>query len=200
MKTLILLGSPRKRGNTSILLGKVRQGLHEENCSTELIHLNNLKIRPCQGCGGCDKTGRCVIPDEMQSIYPKIDAADALVIASPIYFYSVTAQTKALVDRTQAMWSRKYNLNQKLTPEQQNRCGYLVSLAATRGKKIFEGASMVTQYALDALGVEYCDNLLVRGVDGRGAILKNQEELERAYQFGKQIAATYFLKKSQEPA
>jgi multimeric flavodoxin WrbA len=200
MKALIILGSPRKQGNTDLLLNKIQQGLNEAGCTFEQICLNNLKIRPCQACGGCDKTGVCVIQDDMQDLYPKIDIADVIIIGSPIYFYNVTAQTKAFIDRTQAMWSRKYNLKQKTPPGKQHRCGYLVCVSATQGEKIFEGASITVKYALDAMDIPYCGNLFVRGVDSKGAIKKKETELKRAYEFGKQIAARHFCKEEQEPA
>ncbi len=199
MKTLILLGSPRVKGNTDLLIEKVRQGLLESNCAVEIVRLNDHSIRPCQGCGGCDKTGSCVILDDMQDLYLKIDASDAVIIGSPIYFYSVTAQTKIAIDRTQAMWCRKYKVKNYL-PDSTNRCGYFVCVSATKGEKIFQGACLTVKYAFDAMDIKYCDELLVKGVDSKGSILQKKTELTRAYNFGKQISANYFDKEDQKPA
>lgn len=187
MKALVILGSPRKEGNTEILAGQVVAGMKEAGAEVELIRLADYRISPCIACGGCEKTGRCVVQDDMQELYPRIDSADRLVLVSPIYFYGVTAQLKAFIDRCQAQWSRKYLLRQR----QQGRVpriGYLVSAAATKGDKIFDGAVLTAQYGLDAMDFKYGGALLVKGVDRKGAIGDMPEELERARQFGRKIA------------
>jgi len=187
MKSLVILGSPRKGGNTEILAEQVAAGMKEGGADVEVIRLTDYAINPCIACGGCEKTGRCVVQDDMQKIYPRIDGADRLVLVSPIYFYGVTAQLKGLIDRSQAMWSRKYLLRQRLQGEIP-RIGYLVSAAATRGEKVFDGAILTVQYALDAMDFQFGGALLVRGVDRKGAVADLPEELERARQFGRKIA------------
>jgi len=186
MKTLIVLGSPRKKGNSELLIEQIESGIKEAGSSCERIRLEGMDIHPCLGCGSCEKTGRCVIQDDMQGLYDKIDGADRLIIASPIYFYGVTAQTKAFIDRCQALWSRKYILkvHQKTDIPKQ---GYLVSVSATKGDRIFEGAVLTVQYGLDAMDYEYGGEFLVRGVDERGAISKIKDKLEQARQFGLSI-------------
>lgn len=186
MKTLVVLGSPRKKGNTEILAGQIRKGIEEAGGTCESVRLEGLDIHPCIGCGGCEKEGRCVIQDDMQQMYEKIDRADRIIIASPIYFYSVTAQTKAFIDRCQALWSRKYILKQRLQP-QTEKIGYLVSVSATRGERIFEGAILTVQYGLDAMDYRYGGEFVVRGADRKGIITKFKDELERAKQFGRKV-------------
>lgn len=186
MKALIIIGSPRKKGNTDILVGQVRKGIEEAGGTCEIIRLEGLDIHPCIACGGCEKDGHCVIQDDMQPIYDKVDNADRLIIASPIYFYSVTAQTKAFVDRCQAFWSRKYILKQRLHP-QTEKIGYLLSVSATRGERIFEGAILTAQYALDAMDYKYGGEFIVRGADRKGIMSEFEDELERAKQFGEKI-------------
>ncbi len=187
MKGLIILGSPRKGGNTEIILNTIREGMIAKSCDVETIRLNELNLLPCQSCGGCDKTGKCVLKDDMREVYSKIDKSDVVIIGSPIYFYGVTAQAKAFIDRTQAMWARKYRLKQSPPHKNGNRCGYLVCIAATKGKKIFDGAIMTVQYGFDAMDIEYCGEFLVRGIDSKGAINSKQEDLIRAFEFGKDI-------------
>jgi len=187
MKGLLLQGSPRKGGNTDILLRHVKQGMEEAGCSAELIALSDLKISPCQSCGGCTKTGKCIIQDDMQPLYRKIDEADFLVIASPIYFYALTAQTKIFIDRIQAMWSRKYILHETVECHSSKRCGYLISVAASRGAKLFDGAIMTVKYALNAMEFHYCGDLLIPGIDTKGIIRKHEDVLNRANSFGRQI-------------
>jgi multimeric flavodoxin WrbA len=186
MNTLFVLGSPRKGGNTEILVNHVRDGVEEAGGTAELVRLAGLKIEPCTACGGCEKTGRCVILDDMHLLYDKIDRADRLVIASPIYFYGVTAQTKAFIDRSQAMWSRKYLLGKQLS-RQIPRIGYFISVGATRGERMFEGAILTVKYGLDAMDFAYGGELLVRQADHKGAVNEMPAELDRARRFGRKI-------------
>lgn len=186
MKALVILGSPRQGGNTEILADQVIAGMEEGGVQVERVRLADYRFSPCIACGGCEKTGQCVIQDEMQELYRKIDAVDRLILVSPIYFYGVTALLKTLIDRSQAMWSRKYLLNKRM-PGKCPRIGYLVSAAATRGAKIFDGAVLTAKYGLDAMDFRYGGALLVKGVDRKGVVGDMPEELERARQFGRKI-------------
>ena len=80
---MIFLGSPRKNGNTETLVQSVMAGVEEVGGTSELIRLSEYKINPCVGCGGCEKEGNCVIQDDMQDMYPRITAADRIIVASP---------------------------------------------------------------------------------------------------------------------
>ncbi|MCL7489209.1 MAG: flavodoxin family protein [Desulfobulbaceae bacterium] len=186
INVLIFSGSPRKNGNTEILVQNIMAGIAEAGGASELIRLAEKKIHPCIGCGGCEEEGNCVINDDMQDLYPKITAAQRIIIASPIYFYGVTAQTKAFIDRCQTMWSRKYILNMRSRPTVP-RVGYFVGVAATKGERVFEGAILTVQYALDAMDFSYGGELVVRGADKKGAIRAFPEELARAARFGAAI-------------
>jgi len=188
MKILVVLGSPRKNGNSETLVGKVISGAENAGAACEVVRLSSLNIHPCIGCGGCEKEGICVIDDDMQKLYPKITDADRIIIASPIYFYGVTAQTKAFIDRCQALWSRKYILGRRLE-ERLPRIGYYVGVSATRGERIFEGAILSVKYAFDAMDFEYGDECVVRGVDRKGAVSNKEKELSQAYAFGTRIAS-----------
>lgn len=104
-KVLVLLGSPRKKGNTAILAGEIARGAASKGAKVETVYLHGLKISPCQGCMACQKKNakRCAIDDDMQALYPKLLAADAWVIASPVYWFTMTAQTKLWMDRCFAL-------------------------------------------------------------------------------------------------
>ena len=188
MHTVIVLGSPRKNGNSETLARAVAKGLEEGGATTEYIRLNGLSIRPCQGCGGCDKTGRCVIKDDMQEVYEKVDSADRLVLVSPVYFYTVSAQLKIFMDRIQARWSRKYNIKERFR-KGEGRRGYLLATSATTGERIFMCSELPVRYTLDALDIEWGEPLLVSGVDDRGDLEKQQEVLENGVDYGRKIAA-----------
>ena len=186
MKTLALLGSPRKGGNTEVLLDSVLRGVSAAGSEVELIRLCDLKIQPCISCGGCDKTGVCVLEDEMMPLYEKLLVADRIILAAPIYFYGVPAHAKGFIDRTQSLWSRKRLLQKEgIWQEDPLRKGFLVSVAATHGKRVFEGAILTMKYACDAIGIAYGGEFVVRGIEGRGEMAKATEELSKAEEAGK---------------
>lgn len=101
---LILAGSPRKNGNSAALCREFARGAEESGHHAEIVFLRDKKIGYCLACYHCKKDGTCAIKDDMAAILDKMDAADAIVMASPVYFYSVDAQMKALIDRTVAQW------------------------------------------------------------------------------------------------
>jgi multimeric flavodoxin WrbA len=187
MRMLIVLGSPRKNGNSEILAQHVGRGMEEGGGTVEYIRLNSLNLRPCQGCGGCEGTGRCVIDDDMTAVYEQVDAADRVLVVSPVYFYGLTAQTKIFIDRFQARWSRKHLLNIRFRQEEQRK-GYLLSVAATKGAKVFDCNLLTLRYFFDGMDMIFADSFLLKGVDSKGAVLNFPEELEKAVAFGRDIA------------
>jgi multimeric flavodoxin WrbA len=190
MKVLGLFGSPRKGGNTEILLEEALKGAEREGAEIERLYLSDLKITPCTECHGCDSTGDCVILDEMQKIYPKLLEADIIILASPIFFYGVTAWAKTLIDRSQALWAKKYLVNDPAMGKRgKRRKGFFISVGATKGQKVFEGAILTVKYFFDALNTEYTGELLYRGVDGKGEILKLPKALEQAREAGKRLVS-----------
>ena len=110
MLAIGLQGSPRKNGSTNYLLEHFMEELEAQGATTTIIDVPRRDIRPCRGCGFCEKKGFCVIDDDDMSkeIFGLLREAEIVVAASPVFFYSVTAQLKALIDRSQALWSRKY--------------------------------------------------------------------------------------------
>jgi len=107
-----ILGSPRPRSSTGVLLERVLAGAAAAGAETELIALRRLKYTSCRHCGGCDTTGQCVVQDEMQTVYPKLRAAHHVVLASPIQFSGVSGEMKAMIDRAQCCWVATYRLKQ----------------------------------------------------------------------------------------
>lgn len=186
MKILALLGSPRKGGNSETLARSIGASIEEGGGTAEYVHLNSLSLRPCQGCGGCDKTGICVVKDDMGEIFEAVDKADRILLVSPVYFYGLSAQCKIFGDRMQALWARKYLLKERHRLGE-GRKGYLVSTAATKGQKIFDCSILTTKYIFDAVDVDYGGEFVVKGVDERKAVLKYQEEMDRASKFGTDI-------------
>lgn len=105
MKVLGIVCSPRKGGNTEILVQEALAGAQTRGAETELLTIWDKNIKPCDGCLSCEKTGECHIKDDVQEIYPKLIAADGIVWGTPVYFWSVTAQAKMLIDRSYALYT-----------------------------------------------------------------------------------------------
>jgi multimeric flavodoxin WrbA len=188
MRVLAILGSPRRGGNTEILLDEAIRGAREHGGACEKVVLRDLKIRPCLEIYQCAKAGICAIQDDMQALFGKITEAERLIIASPIFFYSVSALTKAMIDRCQSLWVKKYVLKRPISSLNDRR-GAFISVAATRGKRLFDGVRLTMRYFFDAIDVVYSDELLVRGVDEKGAIRGRPETLEEAYALGTRLVA-----------
>ena len=106
MKVLGIVCSPRQGGNTEIMMREALTSAGEAGAQTELVSLIGKNIAPCDACSGCFKTGKCLIKDDMQPIFDAMAAADAIIIGSPVYFGSVSAQAKAVMDRTFAFLPR----------------------------------------------------------------------------------------------
>jgi multimeric flavodoxin WrbA len=102
-RIVILKGSPRKKGNSAALAGRVAAGAGDAGATIESFDLHDMDIRPCDGCDFCQGSGECVINDDMQRLYPALREADAIVIASPIYWFAVSAQVKLCIDRWYAL-------------------------------------------------------------------------------------------------
>jgi multimeric flavodoxin WrbA len=110
---VVLLGSPRKKGNSTVLAKKIIEGVESVGAKVETVYLNGLNIKPCQGCYACKKqnsTG-CAVDDDMQSLYPKLIESDAWIIASPVYWFNMSAQTKIFMDRCFALWNEDPQIN-----------------------------------------------------------------------------------------
>ena len=188
MKVLGIFGSPRKGGNTELLLEELLKGAAKEGASVERLYLSDFTIIPCKECHGCDNTGSCVILDDMERIYPRLLEADVVILASPIFFYGVTAWAKALIDRSQAFWARKYLLKDpSFGREGKKRKGFFISVGATKGQKVFEGSILTVKYFFDVLNANYVGQLLFKGVEAKGDILKHPEALQQAFEAGRRL-------------
>ncbi len=180
-----LAGSPRKEANSTILLEEVLEGAREAGGETQMIVLNNLKVRSCQACDGCSDEGRCVINDDMQQLYPLLEKAGHILLATPIYFYAISGVAKAVIDRSQAMWARKYYLEAPPGPEKGR--GYLLAVGATRGPRLFECARLTIRYYFDALNVDFAGEILARGLEKAGEIRRREELLQEARALGRSM-------------
>ena len=186
MKVLGIMGSPRRQGNTELLLDKAMEGAVEAGAEVEKVLVSKLKISPCLEIYACLKDGTCAIKDDMQLLYKKLLEADHIIFASPIFFYGITSQAKAVIDRCQALWVRRHVLGMGKEDNRVRR-GAFVSVGATQGKKLFDGAVLTVKYFFDAVGVKYSGDLLVRGVDKKGQIEEHPAALEDAFRLGREL-------------
>lgn len=152
--------------------------------------LRDYKISPCLEIYGCKHNGQCVINDDFHKIKDAILAADGLMIASPIFFYTVSAHTKIFMDRCQSLWVKKYWMdNQPDHLKNDRKKALFISVGATRGKKLFDGTLLTMKYFLDVLDMELWKTLLYRGLDFEGDVYQRPEYLDQAHSAGRQLAA-----------
>jgi multimeric flavodoxin WrbA len=189
-KIVAIYGSPRRKGNTAMLLKKAVEGARDSGAEVEEIVLRDLKISPCLEIYGCAQSGECAIKDDFQKVRDKILDAQGLMLASPVFFYTVSSHTKILMDRFQSLWVKKCWVEK--TPKNQQsikRKGLFISVGATRGKKLFDGMLLSVRYFFDVLDMELWKALLYRTLDFQDDVLKHPEYLEEAYTGGKAFAS-----------
>lgn len=186
-----IYGSPRKDGNTDILLQAFLSGLSAAGGSAREIFLRDLNIQPCTACGGCAHTGCCVLRDDMDQIYPLFEASDVIVLAAPVFFYGFGAMTKAMVDRSQAFWVRKYQLKQNMNSERASAAGrgILLSVGGSKGKRNFEGILLSARYFFDALDMSFAHQLTYGSVDEAGEIRRHPTACSEVELLGRSIVS-----------
>ena len=195
MLILGLQGSPRKKGNTNFLLSTFLQAAEQKGAATRTISVAESNILPCKEYVVCEKKGTCPIDDDLAAEgYGLLRQAEVVVLASPIFFYNMTSQLKALVDRCQVFWARKYRL--KLSdPLKATRRGYLLSVAATRGKTLFDGLQLTTKYFFDAIDARFDGSLLYRGIEGPKDMANHPTVMEDVNQAVAALMAHYTSRK-----
>ena len=184
-KVVAIYGSPRRKGNTALLLREAVRGAREGGAEVEEVVLRDLKMSPCLEIYGCKNSGRCVIQDDFQKVYESLLTSQAVMLASPIFFYAVSAHTKILMDRCQSLWVKRHWLKETSSREGPSaRKGLFISVGATRGKKLFDGTLLSVRYYFEAIDCELWKSLLYRELDFEGDVLKHPEYLEEAHQAG----------------
>jgi multimeric flavodoxin WrbA len=188
-----IYGSPRRRGNTATLLKHAVQGAVDAGAQVNEIILRDLKMSPCLEIYACKKEGRCAIKDDFHQVVDQILSAKGLILASPIFFYTVSAHTKILMDRCQSLWVKKYWIDKVPFGQwEPKRKGLFISVGATKGKKLFNGVLLTVKYFFDVLDMELFGSLLYRSLEFEGDVLKHPEFLEEAYEAGKALAKALY--------
>jgi multimeric flavodoxin WrbA len=187
MNVLGVAGSPRKNGNTDMLLAEFMRGAADKGAEVKTIFLRDLKFSTCLHCDACLEAGICRIKDDMQNVYTEMESADVIVMASPIQFMGVTAPMKAMIDRCQALWARKYVLKVPPLRDRRERKGFFLSVGGRRIPNLFEPTLVMIKTFFRIIDVTYAGELLFKGVDEKGAIAKHPDALQQAFQAGQKI-------------
>ena len=182
-----ILGSPRRKGNSDLLLDQALKGAMEAGAEVRKVILNDLAIRPCQGCNDCHQEGSCVQRDDLTAVYELLETADAVIIASPIYFSGPSSQTKLLIDRCQCLWVRHEMLG-RYPPGGKKRRGAFIAVGGDQ-KAVFRHAVGEMRAFYSAIGLLYYGELLLPGVEGKGDVLSHPEAMAEAERLGRRLAA-----------
>ena len=188
MKVLGIAGSPRRKGNTDLLLEEVLKGAKDAGAEIKTIVLNDLDITACQHCDACLEAGECRIKDDMQMVYRELEAADRIALASPIQFMGITAQAKAMIDRCQSLWVKKYVLKVPPLGDDRPRKGIFISVGGRKVPDLFEAALVTVKTFFRIINVEYAGDLLFTGIDEKGTIKEHPDALDQAYLIGEKLA------------
>jgi multimeric flavodoxin WrbA len=175
VKILGLSCSPRKQGNTEILVGEALDGARTEGAEVELFSVSGQEIKPCDGCQTCISTGVCHIDDDMQVVYQKLVEADGIIFGTAIYFYAMTAQAKAIMDRTYSLRRPGFRLT--------NKVGGIIAVAGGIGlmeaiKDLYFYIAINHMVAADYVGA-YAGE--------RGAIRDNERAMKAAWELGREM-------------
>jgi len=200
MYILGIATSPRESSNSELLLDALLDALPAGDAAKEKLVTRVLRVFPCRACGACAKLGHCVQRDDVEAIYAKLLEADRVILASPIFFLSVAAQTKMLIDRAQFAWAKKHIRKERLVAREfpAGRMGYFIAVGGTRGKHLFDHAVPVVKCFLETLDVQYGGGIFCRGIDAAGEVLQHPEILEQARTAARSVLAGKRLLDPQE--
>jgi multimeric flavodoxin WrbA len=181
-RILGVIGSPRKRGNTHLLVSRILDGAKEEGAVTETLFLNDLNIRECDGCHACWRGKQCSKKDDMNTVYPKIMQSDIIIFGTPVYWYGPTALMKCFIDRF--VYFNCPGNRAKI----RNKSGVIVVPFEEETPKTDDLLVSFFKKSLQYLEIKLIGKILVPGVSRRGDIIKKVDRLDEAYTLGKRLA------------
>jgi multimeric flavodoxin WrbA len=181
-----IAGSPRRDGNSERLLDACLEGAALADAGVFKLVVIDYGIAPCRGCNSCSATGECVIRDRMDEVYGLLDSAAAVVVSTPVFFATVPAVLKALYDRCQPYWARRWELG---LPAPEKRPGGLLVVRGGGDPYGHECAVRTTKSVFAVLGLEMEDPVAVDGVDAPDEIGQRPGALEAARGLGGRLAA-----------
>lgn len=185
MHVLGILGSPRIDGNTDLLLEEALRGARASGASAGKVVLNELRIAPCQECETVRRDGTCAVRDDMERVYALVSEADAVIFASPIFFGSVSAQMKAMVDRFQCAWLARHRFGREVF-QKQRVCAFIAAAASGR-RDFFENAAAVIRNICATVRGRYAEELFCPGVEEKGSVRGRPDCMGEAYELGRRL-------------
>jgi multimeric flavodoxin WrbA len=180
-----IYSSPRKGGNSDTLMDSVVRGAEDAGGSVSRVYLRDMSFIPCQNCGYCSSKGTCRIDDDMRSLYDLYDNSDVIILASPIYFCSLCAQAKAMVDRCQPYWARKYLLDQE--PPRRNRVGGFVCCCGFKDDRFLACTEQIVKTWYLVLNVQYAGHLFFPGLDKKEDAVRHPTAADDAVEYGRRL-------------
>lgn len=187
IRVLGISSSPRVDGNTDLLLKEAMRGAEDDGATTEIVRIRNLSFSPCVSCGYCENHGECHLKDDFPALMRKMLQADVLFFATPIYFMSVCAWGKMVIDRCQVLWARKYKLNLEVRDTTRKWGGLVIAVGGSRSVKMFDSIRLTMKYFFDVLEINETDEVFFNQIDERGVIKERPGALEEAYQKGRKL-------------
>ena len=190
IKTIGISTSPRIKGNSDLLLREALAGAESAGAHIEYINLSDYNIAPCIECNACYTTGTCKIQDDFQQLLKKMLDADRLIFATPIFFMTVCAQAKILIDRTQCLWARKYLLKKPIITTERDRRAMVIAVGGSKSTKQFESIQWTMKFYFDVLDINYASNLFINKVNDYGQIQKHPLALKESFRLGKELMSS----------
>lgn len=196
MKILGIVGSPRKNGNTDILVETALLAAKNDDIEVEKIYLSDYAFKGCIGCEGCRETFKCVIKDEMDKIYEKLDESDAIILGSPTYFYNVTSLTKAFIDRLyvyetfdeedRSVW---LSINEAIGMK------YAITIATCEqeSEEDLGYTSVVMEKSLQSVGYRVVSSIKALHVFKKGEVKNHKDILDECENSGRRLSKTLML-------
>jgi len=187
MKVVVFNGSPRSGGNVETLLWETIRPIEYAGHDIVKFNLNEMTIKPCQDCGGCETTGECVVKDDMTAVSDAIRGADRIVLGSPIFFFSVSAQAKAMIDRCQAFWCEKYLLKRPVPEGENGRKGLLLLVGGMKKQIGVECGGATATAFFRTISVGEHETVSFLGIDKKGAICAHPTAFDDVYRAGRRL-------------
>jgi len=181
MKVLAVVGSPRKGGNTDVLMDQMISGAAGAGAQVEKVYLNDHKITPCQACYSCRKKAGCVIKDDMQKLYPKVLEADAILFGTPVYWCTVSAQMKCFLDRWYGLLDKNYEF-----PAKGRRAALVVVCADPHTKAMTAPIVKMFKEGMEFIGIKVLGQVTA-SCETKGEVAKNEKAMSAARELGRKI-------------
>lgn len=170
MNVVVLFGSPRRNGNTKTLLDHLTEELKKKGHDVKIIYLNDLNIRPCQGCLKCLKDGECSIKDDMKDVRKYIYDSELIVFASPVYWYSVSSQLKLAIDRMIAFMDTEYNSRIR------GKKAITLMTSGADEVDVMDASLIMFRKTFDLLGLDYIGHIEAKGCDEKKDVISQSKQ------------------------